>query len=401
MQTRHAGPVPEEHADDPRLMSRALGVMLVCAGLAVSAGITLSPPARAALTGLYAVGLIAVVLGTSGILGAPWAKRSTAHALFASGATLICFGTYFTGAATGLYGVLLVWLAIFAAVSSFSTRAVTLHIAWMMLASGATLAMIGPSPGAPHAARWTAGGILLVVTAIVTGRRAARRRASEAQLRSEIRERERLQRELEHLADHDPLTGVANRRRLEQDLDRELAAARCNGTPLCVATIDLDDLKTHNDTYGHAAGDRLLQHVAHTWSAALLPTDLLARTGGDEFVIVLPGRTLSTAKRLVDDLRQAVAPMCGCSAGAACWDGRETASDLQVRADLAMYEAKAGLSLRRGRRSEPGDQRVGESDVGSLSHPSDISVWSTQDGSRSGDGAEYRELPAPVVARLD
>jgi diguanylate cyclase (GGDEF)-like protein len=211
----------------------------------------------------------------------------------------------------------------------------------MMLASAATLLTVGASPGPPLAARWAVGGILLTITATITGRRAARRRAGEMRLRAEIQERERLQRELEHLADHDPLTGVANRRRLEQDLARELSRARRDGTPLCVATIDLDDLKTHNDTYGHAAGDRLLQHVAHTWSLALRSTDILARTGGDEFVIVFPDCTLDMAERLVDDLSQAVAPMCECSAGAALWDGHESADDLQVRADLAMYAAKA------------------------------------------------------------
>lgn len=345
-------------------MSRALGVVLICAGLVMSAGTTLSPPAQADLGGLYAVGLLAVALGTSAVLWARHARMWTAHALFAAGSTLICFGTYFTGAATGLYGLLLLWLAIFAAVSSFSTRSVALHIAWMMLASATTLLTVGSSPGPPPTARWAVGGLLLAITATITGRRAAKRRANEARLRAEIHERERLQRELEHLADHDPLTGVANRRRLEQDLARELASARRHGTPLCVATIDLDDLKTHNDTYGHAAGDRLLQHVAHTWSTALRSTDILARTGGDEFVIVLPNCTLDMAECLVNDLRQAVAPMSECSAGAALWDGRETAADVQVRADLAMYAVKtrsreytvATTLRRKGDRPEPAAQ---------------------------------------------
>lgn len=345
MQARIERTLPARDADDPRVISRALGAMLLCAGLVLLLGITLSPPGHASLAGIYAIGLVAVVLGGSALVAARHARMWMAHALFAGGSSLICLGTYFSGAATGLYAVLLVWLAIFAA-ASFSSRAVAAHIVSIMVASGTTLALVGPSPGPPPVARWAIGGILLTLTAAIMGRIAARRRASEARLRAEIGERERLQLVLEHLADHDPLTGVANRRRLEQDLARELSRARREGTALCVVTIDLDDLKEHNDTYGHAAGDELLKHVATTWSAALDATDLIARTGGDEFVVLLPGCTLEMAERSIDELRQAVAATCRCSAGAAAWDGRESAADLQVRADLAMYEAKA--SSRRG-----------------------------------------------------
>jgi diguanylate cyclase (GGDEF)-like protein len=356
MQTRLARAVHRGDADDPRLTSRALGVMLLCAGSVVCAGTTISPPGHANVAGLYAVGLVAVTLGATAVVLARHARTWTVHALFAGGSGLICMGTYFTGAATGLYGVLLLWLAIFAA-ASFSSRAIALHIAWIMLASATTLVMVGSSPGPPPAARWAVGGILLTITATITGRMAARRRASEARLRGEIQERERLQLELEHLADHDPLTGLANRRRLEQDLARELARARREGTPLCVVTIDLDDLKEHNDTYGHAAGDQLLKRVASAWSATLRATDLLARTGGDEFMVVLADCPLEMADRVIDELRQAVAATCNCSAGAALWDGRESAADLQVRADLAMYAAKA----RSRRRSDgPGWARTSD-----------------------------------------
>jgi diguanylate cyclase (GGDEF)-like protein len=326
--------------DDPRVVSRALGVMLLCAGLVLLVGVAVAPPGGANVAGLDAVGLVAGVLGASAFAWARHARTWTAHALFAGGSSLICLGVYFSGAATGLYAILLVWLAIFAA-ASFSPRAVAAHIAWIMLASGATLALVGSSPGPPAVARWAVGGALIAIAATIIGRIAARRRAGEARLRAEIQAREQLQRELEHLADHDPLTGLANRRRLEQDLARELARARREGTPLCVVTVDLDDLKQHNDTYGHAAGDRLLEHVATTWLATLRATDTLARTGGDEFVVLLPDCTLEAAERLIDELHHSVAATCECSAGAAIWDGRESAADLQVRADLAMYESKA------------------------------------------------------------
>jgi diguanylate cyclase (GGDEF)-like protein len=327
-------------ADDPRLMLRALGVLLSCAALITVVGVTLTRAEHEAIIGIYAVGLAALALGAAALVGVQHARPWTVHSLFAAGSGLICLGTYFAGTPTGLYAFLLVWLAIVAA-TFFSARAVATHIAWILLASGITLATVEASPGVSPFARWAIGGILLTIAAVVMSRISAGRRATEERLRAEIQERERLQRELEHLADHDPLTGVANRRRLEQDLTRELARARRERTTLCLLTLDLDDLKEHNDAYGHAAGDRLLKHVASTWADALRPTDLIARTGGDEFVVLLPDCPLEMGERLMDRLRREVSAASRCSAGAACWDGKESAAELQVRADLAMYDAKA------------------------------------------------------------
>jgi diguanylate cyclase (GGDEF)-like protein len=340
MQVKLDLPLADAGADDPHMMSRALGVLLLCAGIVVLIGTTLAQPEHSTGVGLYTVAVTAVALGVVALVGAGRARPSAAHFLFAAGSGLICLGTYFGGAPTGLYAFLLVWLAIVAA-SFFSARAVAAHIVWILCASGATLALLPAAPGPSPVARWAVGGVLLTIAAAVMGRIAAGRRATEERLRAVIKERERLQRELEHLADHDPLTGVANRRRLEQDLTRELARARRDGKPLCLVTLDLDGLKEHNDAYGHAAGDRLLKYVASTWAGALRVTDLIARTGGDEFLVLLPDCTLEMAERLSDRLCAEVAMAGGCSAGIACWDGRESAAELQVRADLAMYAVKA------------------------------------------------------------
>lgn len=339
--------LPGGEADDLRLMSRALGAMLLCAGLILLAGTALTPPGHANAGGIQAVGVLAVVGGGVAFLSARRARTWTAHLVFASGSVLICLGTYFTGAATGIYAVLLVWLAIFAA-GTFSSRSVAVHVVAIMFGSVVTLAMIGPSPGPPPVVRAAVGGVLLTLAATIMGRIAARRRANEAFLHAQIGERDRLQHMLEHLADHDPLTGVANRRRLDQELSRELSRARREGTPLCVVTMDLDGLKEHNDTYGHAAGDQLLKHVAATWSSRLRATDVIARTGGDEFVILLPDCPLETAEDLIGELRGAIAARGRCSAGAAIWDGREPAAALQARADVAMYAAKASSRQRPG-----------------------------------------------------
>ena len=93
---------------------------------------------------------------------------------------------------------------------------------------------------------------------------------------------------LQHLAHHDSLTGLPNRGFLEGHFKRELARCNQEGLILGVAVIDLDGFKPVNDTYGHAVGDELLVLVAQRFTAALRIRDLIARTGGDEFVGVFP-----------------------------------------------------------------------------------------------------------------
>ena len=94
--------------------------------------------------------------------------------------------------------------------------------------------------------------------------------------------------ELRHLADHDALTGLPNRRRFEQELARHLAYVRRYGPEGAALVLDLDCFKPVNDTFGHAAGDRLLAHVAGVLRERLRATDVVARLGGDEFAILLP-----------------------------------------------------------------------------------------------------------------
>ncbi|MEX1142223.1 MAG: diguanylate cyclase [Thermoleophilaceae bacterium] len=353
-------------AGDLQLLSRALGVLFSCGGLLVLVGAALSRPEGASAAGLYGVGAMGLVLGGAAFVWVRHAHAWAAHALFAFGTGLICLGTYFAGAATGLYSALLVWLVIVAA-SFFSARAVAAHVVWILIASAVTLNSIDGLPGTSAATRWVIGGVLLAIAAVAMSRIAAGRRATEKQLRAEIEKRERLQRELEHLADHDPLTGVANRRRLEQELTRELVRARRERTPLCVVILDLDDLKEHNDAHGHAAGDRLLEHAASTWAAALRATDLIARIGGDEFAVLLPDCTPAVAERLMTRLCDEVAPDCRSSAGSACWDGQESADELLARADRAMYDAKA--AARRQRRQPPAPRSSTPADQGCSRRP--------------------------------
>jgi diguanylate cyclase (GGDEF)-like protein len=153
-------------------------------------------------------------------------------------------------------------------------------------------------------------------------------------------ERSDLLARLEEVARTDDLTGLLNRRGWEEELPRALARSRRNDDPLCVAVADIDFFKNYNDQSGHQAGDRLLKQSAAAWARELRASDTLARYGGDEFTVALPGCRLENAKDIVERLRLAMPGSQTVSAGVVCWNGRETAEELVGRADAALYEAK-------------------------------------------------------------
>ena len=118
---------------------------------------------------------------------------------------------------------------------------------------------------------------------------------------------DRLRNEVADLALLDDLTGVGNRRHLLQRLTEECARSERSGEPFALLVIDLDGFKAINDTHGHAAGDACLQHFTLMAQTRLRPGDMLARTGGDEFCVVLPASTLREgamiARRILDVCR--------------------------------------------------------------------------------------------------
>ncbi|MDZ7749769.1 MAG: GGDEF domain-containing protein [Halofilum sp. (in: g-proteobacteria)] len=146
--------------------------------------------------------------------------------------------------------------------------------------------------------------------------------------------------ELEGFARRDPLTGAANRRTLDEVLEREIARVRRTHSPLCVAFFDLDHFKRYNDTHGHAAGDALLRDLVAAWRGVLRPTDLLARVGGEEFLFVFPHTAQEECRAVVERLRALVPYGQTCSAGMTLYRPGETAGDCTRRADQALYEAK-------------------------------------------------------------
>jgi diguanylate cyclase (GGDEF)-like protein len=163
---------------------------------------------------------------------------------------------------------------------------------------------------------------------------------------------DRLRNEVADLALLDDLTGVGNRRYLLARLTEECARSERSGEPFALLVIDLDGFKGINDTYGHAAGDACLQHFTLMAQTRLRPSDMLARTGGDEFCIVLPSSTLREgamiARRVLDVCRQDAEHCVGAdvpiavSIGVAQWT-RETGAfpdRLIAAADQALYAAK-------------------------------------------------------------
>ena len=162
-----------------------------------------------------------------------------------------------------------------------------------------------------------------------------------------------MQGDLEKLAASDMLTGLYNRRKLEEVCTAALTHARVHNRPSALLLIDLDHLKQMNDTFGHPAGDALLNTVVKTIRSQLRDQDILGRLGGDEFVVVLPATPEDAAKTFADQIRQSV------QCQPFLWEDQEMAMSISVgvaalsdadcnwqdwlkRADTNLYQAKKG-----------------------------------------------------------
>lgn len=155
---------------------------------------------------------------------------------------------------------------------------------------------------------------------------------------------------LEKLARRDALTGVLNRRGFEPKAQLLFDLALRGGRPLCLCLVDADHFKTVNDTYGHAVGDEVLKAIAGCLASRMRRTDLLARWGGEEFVLMLPDTSIDMASDLADALRKTIAAFeqllparVTVSIGLAQLKGTdESIAALLDRADRALYAAKNG-----------------------------------------------------------
>ena len=177
---------------------------------------------------------------------------------------------------------------------------------------------------------------------------AAHREVQEAE--SRIRELEAKLQHMSELVREDQLTGTLNRRGLDDVFERESARADRRGTPLCVALLDLDNFKKLNDTYGHLAGDNALRHLAKVVKGTLRSFDVIARFGGEEFMIMLPETPVEAAVQTMVRLQRELTRhfflhdneklLITFSAGVALRLPNEDQASLLARVDRAMYQAK-------------------------------------------------------------
>jgi len=162
-------------------------------------------------------------------------------------------------------------------------------------------------------------------------------------------ERVAVEERLRHIADHDALTGLYNRRRFEQELDRHITHGRRYGMDGALLVMDLDRFKQVNDGHGHRAGDRVLGEVATVLRKRLRESDILARFGGDEFAVLMPhggaAEAAELANLMVNSVRREVSTPAGpldASVGYTLFEDATTSSDeVLSRADDAMYADKA------------------------------------------------------------
>ncbi len=181
-------------------------------------------------------------------------------------------------------------------------------------------------------------------------------RALERQLHASMRKISRLRANLSRYrteSERDELTGLANRRRFVASLRDAVCGAAREAEPFCLMILDIDHFKHFNDTYGHLMGDAVLRIVARTLSDGVRQGDLVARHGGEEFAVVLPGVPLTDAVATAERLREALGnrtvldPVTGervanvtCSIGVAAHHTGESGEALLHRCDAALYQAK-------------------------------------------------------------
>ena len=156
---------------------------------------------------------------------------------------------------------------------------------------------------------------------------------------------------LRRMAARDHLTGLPNRRALDELFDQEVSLTEMSGAPLSVILVDLDHFKAINDTWGHAVGDDSLVRCAEALTSRCRPTDVVGRFGGDEFLVLLPGTRLEDAEDVAERLRSGIPaipmdwfflprPPLTMSLGVAQYRPGEPSAVLIRRADAALYRAK-------------------------------------------------------------
>jgi diguanylate cyclase (GGDEF)-like protein len=316
-------PTPQEVHGDTELIARVIGVLYAAGAVLVIASLLLPHPTDSDDGAILAM---AATAGTVAALLWVLARRLPAWSLQVTiglGSVLISLCVYFAGQPSA-YVAMFIWVLL-ASGFFFPGRRTALQVAWLLTAYGIVLFSI-PDAGYSPVTR-------LFLTSIAFGTAAA----VVSWLSLSINRRVEVS---ESRARTDPLTGIANRRWLDEEVKRELAWAKRHRAPLCAALIDIDDLKAFNDQHGHLAGDHLIVSAVRAWREVIRPSDFLARVGGDEFMLLLPDCSTESAEGMLERIRTATPEETSCSAGLALWDGVEGGLELFSRADAALYAAK-------------------------------------------------------------
>jgi len=293
----------------PRVMTQTLALLFLLggvAGLLATLGSEPDASARGTMAALAGSAIVAAVVSFR--WGTRWPRLVFHVAVLASSVIIVAAVSLSPDAATAVVIASLVGLIAINACYFFSLPLFAVHLL-LALTSVTTALVLRDDVALPTALALDAAvlGLSSVTRGLVV-------RASSAS--------------------RDPLTGLANRRGFDSALQGLMSTAARTGEPLSAALLDLDHFKAINDTQGHDAGDRVLRQVAQVWAKVLPPTAVLARHGGDEFALLLPGLPGPAALEFVRRVRASY-PEIGMSCGVAEHRTGESAAQLMRRADLA------------------------------------------------------------------
>ncbi len=247
-----------------------------------------------------------------------------------------------------LFPLLLIFT--FGAFSSVWQRLAALTV-FTLIALALTMAAMHRWLPGPLDARVDIANFLLVAVMLPAASRIAAQLSSlRAKLRLQRAELGRAMQQLQRLATHDELTGLVNRRRMQELIEQERQRSLRSGEAFCVALIDIDHFKRINDRWGHAAGDEVLRLGAHALRSAIRSTDELARWGGEEFLLLLPQTSREAAAAVLQRMRSRLGELSlaqvdaalqiTVSAGVALALPDEAPPATLERADAALYRAK-------------------------------------------------------------
>ena len=318
---------------DRRWVARILATVFGFGGILLLLTLPLDGAPDRDREGLALVACASLVLSISILIAYERLPMSLLRAAPGIGTLLATLTIYFAGAqASAAYAMYLAWWVI-AASLFLDTRLILAHAAVSVAAYAFVLSLLEGSDGLDALRVLMTAGTLLVITIVMAG--------IAAQLREVLRK-------LESAARTDPLTGLLNRRALEDAFDVEVARAARGTFGVGVVMLDLDGFKQFNDDHGHQAGDAALQRLSHVLTDATRAIDHVERVGGEEFAILAPESSTAGTLALAERLRRAIeiefSGTGGLTASCGVASYPDNGSDRHAligAADRALYQAKA------------------------------------------------------------